>query len=95
MPFGKMPPPARDPYDIFERQNALGRSYLRPMGATPLSANGTVFKIYQTGEGDGKPQKSLVIVACDNRSGTLDRCELTYTRRGANGPPMTARRPFP
>ena len=31
------------------------------------------------------PQKSLVIVARDNRSGTLDRCELTYTRRGANG----------
>ena len=57
------------------------------MGATPLSANGTVFKIYQTGEGDGKPQKSLVIVACDNRSGTLDRCELTYTQRGANGSP--------
>ena len=55
------------------------------MGATPLSANGTVFKIYQTSEGDGKPQKSLVIVACDNRSGTLDRCELTYTQRGANG----------
>ena len=70
---------------FLERQNALGRSYLRPMGATPLSANGTVFKIYQTGEGDGKPQKSLVIVACDNRSGTLDRCELTYTQRGANG----------
>lgn len=72
---------------FLERQNALGRSYLRPMGATPLSANGTVFKIYQTAEGDGKPQKSLVIVACDNRSGTLDRCELTYTQRGANGSP--------
>lgn len=72
---------------FLERQNALGRNYLRPMGATPLSANGTVFKIYQTGEGDGKPQKSLVIVACDNRSGTLDRCELTYTQRGANGSP--------
>ena len=70
---------------FLERQNALGRSYLRPMGAAPLSANGTVFKIYQTGEGDGKPQKSLVIVACDNRSGTLDRCELTYTQRSANG----------
>ena len=24
---------------FLERQNALGRSYLRPMGATPLSAN--------------------------------------------------------
>ena len=66
------------------QQKRLGRSYLRPKGAASLSANGTVFEIYQTGEGGGI-QKSLIIVACDNRSGTLDRCELTYTQSGGNG----------
>ena len=70
---------------FLERQNTLGRSYLRPMGATPLSENGTVFKIYQTSEGGDKTAKSLNIDACDNRSGALDRCELTYTQRSANG----------
>ena len=47
---------------FLERQNALGRSYLRPMGATPLSANGTVFKIYQTGEGDGSASPVSITV---------------------------------
>ena len=67
------------------RQKRLGRSYLRPKGAASLSANGAVFEIYQTGEGGDGIQKSLIIVACDNRSGVLDRCELTYTLRGAHG----------
>ncbi len=67
------------------QQKRLGRSYLRPKGAASLSAKGTVFEIYRTGDGGDRLQKSLIIVACDNRSGALDRCELTYTQRGANG----------
>ena len=48
----------RDLYDIFGAVECAGPQLSPSHGCkTPLSANGTVFKIYQTGEGDGSSPK--------------------------------------
>ncbi len=49
----------RDLYDIFGAAECAGPQLSPSHGCkTPLSANGTVFKIYQTGEGDGSPKRA-------------------------------------
>lgn len=80
---------------ILERQNKQGRSYLRPWGASALTADGTVLDTYQYNEGTGAAQRSLVVVTCDNRSGTLDRCELAYIQSGPNGDPPSKKETVP
>lgn len=62
---------------ILKQQKKLGRSYLRPWGASPMG-DGAVLDTYRYSEGDGASKKSLVVVICDNRSGSLDHCNLTY-----------------
>ena len=68
-----------------QQQKKLGRSYLCPWGSASVGESGQAFDIFRYHESDTAGARSLVVIACDNRNNSLDRCELVYTECGSDG----------
>lgn len=64
---------------ILEQQKKLGRIYFRPWGSSPMNVDQKV-RTCQYIEGVEEDQKSLIVVFCDNRSGSLEQCKLAYIK---------------
>lgn len=69
---------------ILEKQQKLGHDLFRPWGCSDLSNSTALLDMYQYQEGNEANGRSLIVVTCDNRDNTLDRCELVFTESGAD-----------
>ena len=64
---------------ILQKRKCFGREYLRAWGGMELDET-QHYGAFWTGESCYPQAKSLIVAVCDNRNGTIDHCELSFSR---------------